>query len=274
MKAKSIVILIFCFVTTQVEAQQTDKKWARTLAASFTPNYSGGWIGSYQPDVAGGFTQDQLADSFRKSDKSLKSFNFNLVFGKKINGYTQMLIGLSVVQNGFERVKTGKMYKYVIHPDVGIYPNNVSAGIMEVHYQYRSQYLSALIGIEKRLDGVRFQMEGASMWYSLGVMPAVQIKNELRIHTVGFTMPQGDYFVVKDYVATTVDTGVYRTLAKAVNLNAFLTAALRLEYDLSPEVHIFAAPRLLIPLLASAKGVQTFWSPQVGCDFGVRLPLD
>lgn len=114
------------------------------------------------------------------------------------------------------------MFKYIIHPDVGIYPNLVSAGMMEVHYEYRSRFIAGMFAYEKRMDGVRFQLENASLWYQVGVMPALQVNHELRIHTVGFTMPQGDNFVVNDYVANTVDTGVLLTPSTLVKGNAFL----------------------------------------------------
>jgi hypothetical protein len=71
-----------------------------------------------------------------------------------------------------------------------------------------------------------------------------------------------------------VDTGVVLTPSQSIRGNAFVTAALRLEYNLDPMVHIYASPRVMIPLLPSSKGVQTYWSPQLGCEFGVRIPLD
>ena len=166
------------------------------------------------------------------------------------------------------------MFMYVIHPDVGVYANLVSAGLMEVHYEFRSKYAGALFAIEKRLDGSRFQMQSASMWYQVGVMPAVLLRQNLQIHTVGFTMPQGNDFTVTDYVANTVDTGVVLTRSSAVSANAFITAAMRLEYNLDPKMHIFASPRLMLPILPSNKGVQTYWSPQIGCELGLRIPLD
>lgn len=254
--------------------QVTEKKWANVIGLSASPSWSTAWITGYQPDVKGGYTEAQLRDSFALTDRFLQTKNFSVTYSRKLNGFTNFVVGLSIVNTGFTRVKDGNMFKYVIHPDVGIYPNLVQAGLMEVHYEYRSQYAGALFAVEKRLDGSRFQMQAASMWYQLGVMPAFLMKQNLQIHTVGFTMPQGNDFTVTDYVANTVDTGVVLTKSQSVSANAFLTAALRLEYNLDPKVHIFAAPRLMLPVLPSNKGVQTYWSPQIGCELGVRFPLD
>ena len=267
--------MILLSMASAVFAQQPrEKKWANSLSISTTPNFSGAWIIGYKPDIAAGYSESQLSDSFAKSDHSLKTFNFDINYHKKINGYSNFVFGVAMVNNGFTRVKEGQMFKYVIHPDVGIYPNLVSAGLMEVHYEYRSRFVAGLFAYEKRLDGARFQLQNASLWYQVGLMPALQVSHELRIHTVGFTMPQGNDFVVSDYVANTVDTGVVLTPSTLVKGNAFFTASMRMEYNLDRGVHIYASPKILIPLLPNNKGVQTYFSPQVGLELGLRIPLD
>jgi len=271
---KHLVLMVVVGCAASLSAQLSDKKWAKVVSISATPSWSTRWITGYQPDERGGFTEAKLQDSFSLSDKSLQTKNFGLAYSRKVNGFTNFVVGLSIVNTGFTRVKEGNMFRYVIHPDVGVYPNLVQAGLMEVHYEYRSQYAGALFAIDKRLDGSRFQMQSASMWYQLGVMPALLMKQNLQIHTVGFTMPQGNDFTVADYVANTVDTGVVLTKSQSVSANAFFTAALRLEYDLDPKLHIYASPRVMLPLLPSNRGVQTYWSPQIGCEVGLRVPLD
>ncbi|MEY3781261.1 MAG: hypothetical protein RLZZ510_1244 [Bacteroidota bacterium] len=271
---KQFLLLVAMGCMGTADAQVSEKKWGNVFTISATPAWSSGWITAYQPDLRGGYTEDQLRDSFSQADRALQTMNLNLAYSQKVNGFTNFVFGLSVVNTGFTRVKEGEMFKYVIHPDVGIYPNLVQAGLMEVHYEFRSQYAGALFAIEKRLDGARFQMQSASMWYQLGVMPALLMRQNLQIHTVGFTMPQGNDFTVPDYVASTVDTGVVLTRSSAVNANAFLTASMRLEYNLDPKLHIFASPRVMLPILPSNKGVQTYWSPQIGVELGLRIPLD
>ncbi|MEY4041229.1 MAG: hypothetical protein RL233_760 [Bacteroidota bacterium] len=272
---KYISILgVIALFNIAIGQQPREKKWANSLSISTTPNWSSALIVGYQPDLAGGFTESQLRDSFSKSDRSLKTFNFDLNYHKKINGYSNFVFGVGMINNGFTRVKEGQMFKYVIHPDVGIYPNLVSAGLMEVHYEYRSRFIAGLFAYEKRMDGVRFQLQNASLWYQVGVMPAFQVNHELRIHTVGFEMPQGNNFVVNDYVASTVDTGVLLTPSTQVKGNAFLTASMRMEYNLDRLVHIYASPKILFPVLPNNKGVQTYFSPQIGVELGLRFPLD
>ncbi|MFM8995461.1 MAG: hypothetical protein ACKOI1_04375 [Bacteroidota bacterium] len=271
---KHLVLMVVVGCAASLSAQVSDKKWAKVVSISATPSWSTRWITGYQPDERGGFTEAKLQDSFSLSDKSLQTKNFGVYYSRKVNGFTNFVVGLSIVNTGFTRVKEGNMFRYVIHPDVGVYPNLVQAGLMEVHYEYRSQYAGALFAIDKRLDGSRFQMQSASMWYQLGVMPALLMKQNLQIHTVGFTMPQGNDFTVADYVANTVDTGVVLTKSQSVSANAFFTAALRLEYNLDPKLHIYASPRVMLPLLPSNRGVQTYWSPQIGCEVGLRVPLD
>jgi hypothetical protein len=157
---KSISILsLLAFVGSVLAQQPNEKKWANSLSISTTPNWSTALIVGYQPDVAGGFTESKLRDSFSKANRSLKAFNFDLNYHKKINGYSNFVFGVAMVNNGFTRVKEGQMFKYIIHPDVGIYPNMVSAGLMQVHYEYRSRFVAGLFAYEKRLDGSRLQLK-------------------------------------------------------------------------------------------------------------------
>ena len=142
---KSISILTLLAMASGIFSQQLrEKKWASSLSISVTPNWSSALIVGYQPDVAGGYSEAKLSDSFSKSDRSLKTFNFDINYHKKINGYSNFVFGVAMINNGFTRVKEGQMFKYVIHPDVGIYPNLVSAGLMEVHYEYRSRFIAGL----------------------------------------------------------------------------------------------------------------------------------
>ena len=264
----------FAFLGVACGQQLREKKWTNSLSISTTPSWSSALIVGYQPDMAGGYSEAKLRDSFSQADRSLKTFNFDINYHKKINGYSNFVFGVAMVNNGFTRVKEGQMFKYIIHPDVGIYPNMVSAGLMQVHYEYRSRFIAGLFAYEKRLDGSRFQLQNSSLWYRVGVMPALQVNHELRIHTVGFTMPQGNNFAVNDYVATTVDTGVLLNPSTLVKGNAFLTASIRMEYNLDKGVHIYASPKILFPLLPNNKGVQTYFSPQIGLELGLRIPLD
>ncbi len=265
--------LCFLFHWT-VKAQTIPNKWKQSFSLAIAPALSTPILGSLQPDIRGGYSEAQLRDSFSKSDRVLQTLNFSLCYGKKMNGLTSFVFGLGLIQNGFSRVKEGEMFMYLIHPDIGVYPNMVAAGDMEIQYEYRSSYLSTLFAIERRLDGVRFQIDKSSLWCQLGAMPALQIRNTLNIRTVGFELPQGNNFRVKDYIATTVDTGIVLTTTRPIVLNIFFTAALRLEYNLTDKVHLYAAPRFVIPLLPSNKGVQTYWSPQIAIDLGVSIPLD
>lgn len=268
-----LACLCFLFPLT-IKAQTTPNKWKQSFSLAIAPALSKPILGSLQPDIRGGYSETQLRDSFSKSDHALQTINFSLRYGKKINGLTSLVFGLGLIQNGFTRVKDGEMFMYLIHPDIGVYPNMVSAGDMEIHYKYKSSYLTTLIAVERRLDGVRFLIDNSSLWYQLGVMPALQIRNTLKIRTVGFELPQGNNFPVKDYIAKTVDTGIVLTTTRPIMPNVFFTAALRLEYNLTDNVHLYATPRFVIPLLPSNKGVQTYWSPQIAFDLGVSIPLD
>ena len=76
---KNISILSLLALVSGIFAQQLkEKKWASSLSISTTPNWSSALIVGYQPDIAGGYSEAKLIDSFSKADRSLKTFNFDI----------------------------------------------------------------------------------------------------------------------------------------------------------------------------------------------------
>ena len=266
---------LMCVVSQNIQAQNNSKnrKWESVLEISAMPSYGYRMIGKVNPDVLGGYTESGLLDSFSNSDKLLKGLNFMATVQmrkKKYYGYTY---GVGLVTTGFDRLKTGNMFGYEIMPDV-VYDNQVVAGELEVHYQFKSTYLVGLYAKDWRIDGPSFSIPQGSFWIQAGVMPALLLKHGVEIHTVGFEIPEGNDIWMQDYVRTTQSPGkVDIAKASAPFGNVFFTMAGKLEYEVAKDLHAAVTPRLMLPLLPDAKGVQHYWSPTFGLQLGLLFSL-
>ena len=269
-----IVVSSFSVLLLNAQQGQTPKRWNNVLEVSAMPSLSGRIISDYKPDATAGYTMDGLSDSFKQSDKALQSLNFFVTYQNRKKKYSGLTVGAGLVTTGFDRVKTGTMFGYQIHPTLEVYDNQVVAGDMEVHYEFRSTYLTGLIAWDKRLDGSGFQIKQGSVWMQAGVMPALLLNHGLKINTLGFLLPEGNGIVREDVYGTTVDTGVVITQASSLKGNAFFTLSGRLEYELSVGMRIAFSPRVMIPLLPNAKGAQTYWSPLFGLQVGLCVPIE
>ncbi len=272
-----ISLLFFsCFSILLLHAQQgqTPKRWNNVLEVGAMPSISGRIISDYKPDIAGGYSESGLVDSFKMADKSLQSLNLFVTYQNRKKKYSGITLGAGLITTGFDRVKTGAMFGYQIHPSLEVYDNQVVAGDMEVHYEFRSTYLAGLIAWDKRLDGSGFQIKQGSVWVQAGVMPALLLNHGLKINTIGFLLPEGNGILRDDVYGTTVDTGLVINKASSVKGNAFFTLSGRLEYELSVGMRIAFSPRIMIPLLPNARGAQTYWSPLFGLQIGLCVPIE
>ena len=271
-----VCAFVFCsfYLDAWGQSSQTPKRWNTVFELSGMPSYSHRIISHYNPDERAGFSESGLADSFKSADRSLQSLNLFATYQNRKKKYSGTTVGLGMVTTGLDRVKTGNMFGYEIHPSLDVYDNQVVAGEMEVHYEFRTTYLTAMLAWDKRLDGSNFQIKQGSVWMQMGVMPSLQMKHELKINTVGFLLPEGNGIRLGDVYGTTVDTGLVINKASAASGNVFFTISGRLEYELSLGMHIAFSPRIMVPVLSNAKGAQTYWSPLLGLQVGLCIPIE
>lgn len=255
------------------QSNTKNRKWETVLELSAMPAYGYRMIGQVSPDINGGFTEVGLKDSFAQSDKLLSTLNAFATIqkrGKKYNGNTY---GIGLVTSGFDRVKTGNMFGYEVIPDV-IYDNQVVAGEMEVHYQYRSTYLVGLYAWDWRIDGISLNIPQGSLWIQLGAMPALMLKYGIKVHTVGFEIPDGNNIWIKDYIRTTAQNRVIdKTEAQSPFGNVYFTVSSKLEYEIAKDLHAAITPRIMQPMLPDSKGVQHYWAPVFGLQVGLLFSL-
>ncbi len=268
------------FVATMCSIQETsaqsstkNRKWETVLEVSAMPSYGYRMIGKVTPDINGGFSETGLKDSFSQADKLLSTINAFATIqkrGKKFNGTTY---GLGLVTSGFDRVKTGNMFGYEVIPDV-VYDNQVVAGEMEVHYEFRSTYLVGLYAWDWRIDGISLNIPQGSLWIQVGAMPALMLKHGVKVHTVGFEIPEGNDIWMKDYIRTTAANRVVdKTEAQTPFGNIYFTVSSKLEYEVAKDLHAAITPRIMQPILPDAKGVQQYWSPVFGLQVGLLFSL-
>jgi hypothetical protein len=90
MKLRNI-LAICAFLVVNISFSQ-DLKWDKTFEVFVSPSISTRILGTITPDIEGGFTLNQLTDSFSKADVSSNFVNFgaNFVIEKQIEKRFQL----------------------------------------------------------------------------------------------------------------------------------------------------------------------------------------
>jgi hypothetical protein len=196
--------------------------------------------------------------------------------------------GLSILNSRGLRFK-GKIYlapfadmfNYAPHPDLQVYANLSEGPIQILNYQFNYSYLTLDLKYLGRIDGASLIINNTKLWYFVGASPALLLNSELNIMTQGFTLADGNNISTYDYTVVQNANGKYsndkgRFDIKRVypsKINLFLNTGLRFDYSLGETMHLLLQPKVNIPLLPSAGGVQVAWCPQASIDIGIIWPL-
>ena len=250
-------------------------KWDRTLNVYVSPSISTRFIGQINPDFGARYTADKLRDSFSKHDISSNYLNYGVSMTIHKNSRTAFEVGIGLNTTGFTRQKTGNMFNYQPHPDLSLYANMVEGPTQILNYNFKYQYLSFDFRYHGRIDGVGLMIKNTKIWYFAGLSPSILIDEALNIYTQGFTLAEGNDLNLTDYTALTDDFSG-RTIINKVHGNKFNLMAnvgFKFDYALTETLHLMAQPKAVMPLIASANGVQQVWCPWLGLDAGIIWPL-
>lgn len=274
-------VLIFVVFSTVSVAFGQDLKWDRTIELFVSPSVSGRIMGTITPDIAGGYSLNQLTDSFSKADVTSNFVNFGANFVYRKTDRKAFSVGGSYLKTGFTRQKTGNMFNYVPHPDLEVYANLSEGPTQILNYQFNYSYLTFDLKYLGRIDGASLMIKNTKIWYFVGVSPALLLNSEINIMTQGFTLAEGNNISTYDYTVVHSPSGKYsnnkgnfdikRVYPSKVNL--FVNAGARFDYTLGETMHLLLQPKINIPLLPSAGGVQVAWCPQAAIDIGIIWPL-
>lgn len=258
-----------------------DLKWDRTFELFVSPSISTRILGTITPDIQGGFTLNQLTDSFAKADVSSNFVNFgaNLVYRK--TDRKAFSVGISYLKTGFTRQKEGNMFNYVPHPDLQVYANLSEGPIQILNYQFNYSYLTVDLKYLGRIDGASLIIKNTKLWYFVGASPGILFNSDVNIMTQGFTLAEGNNISTYDYTVEHNANGKYsndkgRFDIKRVypsKINLFVNTGLRFDYTFGETMHLLLQPKINVPLMPSAGGVQIAWCPQASLDIGIIWPL-
>jgi hypothetical protein len=258
-----------------------DFKWDRTLDVLVSPSISTSLLGGITADEKGGFKSEQLADSFKKSDVSNSFVNFGIAFTFRKTDRKAFSVGLSYLTTGFTRQKEGNMFNYLPHPELSVYANLSEGPTQILNYDFNYTYLTLDLHYLGRIDGATMVLKNTKWWYFLGVAPSLLIKHNVVLRTQGFTLVEGNNLEKYDYTVDYNSKGIYSNSYGAYNItkvsppavNVFLTAGTRFDYTLTETMHLVLQPKVNLPILPSATGVQVAWCPQASIDVGIIWPL-
>lgn len=277
----NIRLCFLCLFVSPFVVSGQDFKWDRTLDLMVSPSISTNILGAIQADENGGFKSEQLADSFRKSDVSNSFVNFGIALTFKKTERKAFSVGLSYLTTGFTRQKEGNMFNYLPHPELSVYANLSEGPTQILNYDFNYTYLTLDLHYLGRIDGASMVIKNTKWWYFLGVAPSLLLKHNMVIRTQGFTLAEGNNLEKSDYTVDYNSNGIYSNAYGNYNINkvtppsvnVFFTAGTRFDYTLTETLHLVLQPKVNLPILPSATGVQVAWCPQASMDVGIIWPL-
>lgn len=277
----NIRLCFLCLFASPFVVLGQDFKWDRTLDLMVSPSISTNILGAIQADENGGFKSEQLADSFKKSDVSNSFVNFGIALTFKKTERKAFSVGLSYLTTGFTRQKEGNMFNYLPHPELSVYANLSEGPTQILNYDFNYTYLTLDLHYLGRIDGASMVIKNTKWWYFLGVAPSLLLKHNMVIRTQGFTLAEGNNLEKSDYTVDYNSNGIYSNAYGNYNINkvtppsvnVFFTAGTRFDYTLTETLHLVLQPKVNLPILPSATGVQVAWCPQASVDVGIIWPL-
>lgn len=277
----NIKLYVLCFFAYPILTFGQDFKWDRTLDVLVSPSISTNILGTITADEKGGFKSDQLADSFRKSDVSNSFVNFGIALTFKKTERKAFSVGLSYLTTGFTRQREGSMFNYLPHPELSVYANLSEGPTQILNYDFNYSYLTLNLHYLGRIDGASMVIKNTKWWYFMGVAPSLLLKHNMVIRTQGFALAEGNNIEKSDYTVDYNANGIYSNSYGNYNIikvtppsvNVFITAGTRFDYTLTETLHLVLQPKVNLPILPSAQGVQVAWCPQASLDVGIIWPL-
>lgn len=254
-----IIVLCFLVVAHKTQAQGRSKS-EKFLDVSISPSLGFRVLGGFKVPASYKGTQFTYKDSLNKADRPAQTLNFGLQYTVKKTAFSALSIGLSYTTLSFRRVAQDMKIGYVVHPQVGIIAGVIQAGYLQVNYDFKYHYLEVPVLWNKSAEGYG-NYRDFDFWYTLGVAPAVLLRNRTDIHLVGFTLNGKSTYSVKDSSIT------------GVPVNMIAHVGFRAQYHMYKNLYGLIQPRARIPLLPSSAGTQTMWCPQLSLDLGLVFVL-
>ncbi len=200
-------------------------------------------------------------DSLNKMDRPGQMLNFGAAWFMKRNALDAFSLGLSYTSLGWQRYRENLQIGDEIYPDssVGNVAGLIQKSSLDVEYNYRFRHIA--VDLIWYTSGKAFANRDVSSWFVYGFSPAVLIRQNIIINTIGFTQNGQTQFKVKDR-----DN-------KGMPANIFLVTGYRFDVKTWARTNVLVQPMLRVPLLPSSTGQQSVWLPQLSVNFGLVYAL-
>jgi hypothetical protein len=202
-------------------------------------------------------------DSLNKADRPGQNLNFGVAYTRKKNALEAVSLGLGYTTVGFRRINTDIKIGSVIHPKIGVVPNLVGSGNLQINQDFRYHYLEFSWLKTKSAEGYSRNLREFDLWWMYGLSAGALIRDRVMVETVGFSHSNGESRIaVKD------------DDLRGFPANLWLNAGYKADYIMFKKTNAFLQGRLRVPLLPSATGTQTLFMPQLSLEAGLIFKLN
>ena len=202
-------------------------------------------------------------ESINRADRPGQNLNFGVAYTRKKNALEAVSLGLGYTTVGFRRVNTDVKIGTTIHPKIGVVPNLIGSGNLQINQDFRYHYLEFSWLRSKSAEGFSRNLREFDLWWMYGLSAGALIRDRVMVETVGFSHSNGQSrMAVKD------------DDLQGFPANIWLNAGYKADYIMYKKTNAFLQGRLRIPLLPSATGAQTIFLPQFSLEAGLIFKLN
>jgi hypothetical protein len=255
---KLIVMLGLSTAVLQVQAQRNKKD--RYFDVYAGPSLGFRVLGNMKMPANYKGSEGDFKDSLDRADRPGQSLNFGIQYMVKKSAFGAFSFGLSYTNMSFRRVAEDFKIGYEVHPDVGIVAGVIQAGALRINYDIKHHYLEVPMLWHKSAEGYS-NLQDYDLWYTVGIAPAVLLRQEMDIKLVGFTLNGKNRYRVQDSFIT------------GMPFNAIVHLGFRSQYHMYKNLYGLVEPRLRVPILPSSRGAQQLWTPQFSLNVGLVFVL-
>lgn len=270
LKIISYLIAIICVV--HLHAQTTWNKW---ISLELGSAYGNRILLNTNPNASYGFTEQELKDSFKKSDGYTDLYHAGLGIYFQSKAQVQYYVGFSISEWGFERLKDGNMFGFQPHPELSTYAALTQGGTQQLIFQFKQRYVEFTGRYLRQLNGQRLQLGTEfDLWFVGEGNVGWLVGDEMIINSRGFSLVEGNRIVKYDYTEQPNNDGTI-SYNRVYNpkLNASIGLGLRGEYHLDAKWSIDGKAMLKSMLSPNHTGILTGIGYQAGIQLGIQYRI-
>ncbi len=271
-KVKLISLFLALLGVFMVQAQTTTSKW---ISLEIGSAYGNRFLVNTNPSASYGFTEQELNDSFKKSDSYTDLYHAGIGVYFQSKARVKYYAGFSISEWGFERLKNGNMFGYQPHPELSTYAALTQGGTQQLVFQYKQRYMQFTSRYLRQLNGQRLQLGTEfDLWFVGEGNIGWIVGDEMIISTRGFSLVEGNRIVKYDYTEQLNNDGTV-SFERVYNpkVNASIGFGLRGEYHLDAKWSVDGKAIIKSMLSPNHTGIITAVGYQAGIQLGIQYRI-